>query len=284
MDQPEATIHRELAGQPKAVDNFDKRPANDYEVQTLSGHVPRSIKRRVAQFLDGLGFEDRYVADYRLKLILKNRLGEVDVVFDAQTREIIGVASYFRPGGFERIGTIREIWAGLWTWRLKSWWKWSADARFQQTRQNMALHKRERDLLSTDSAGNQVARPHWSLEMLAVPRERRGTGIGTMLLQRGLKRAERDRIPLFVQSRHDVSEFYKKCGFTELSRFLVYRESYATDGSRIPVAAVLNLAKGNWWATQAQRPPALADIARSRALSIAERFRIRVVARGQKTR
>ncbi len=57
--------------------------------------------------------------------------------------------------------------------------------------------------------------PHYYLQLLMVDRDAQGTGLGTLLMQPGLDRADHDGLPCYLETqRHDNLAFYARFGFT----------------------------------------------------------------------
>jgi len=56
--------------------------------------------------------------------------------------------------------------------------------------------------------------PHYYLQLLMVERALQGTGLGTLLMQPGLDRADHDGLPCYLETqRHDNLAFYARFGF-----------------------------------------------------------------------
>ncbi len=59
--------------------------------------------------------------------------------------------------------------------------------------------------------------PHWYLEMLGVEPSKQRFGLGAVLVRHGLRRADADRVPVFVETETAVNAaFYAKLGFETL--------------------------------------------------------------------
>ncbi len=76
---------------------------------------------------------------------------------------------------------------------------------FRMVRQMEELHKRD------------VPKRHWYLMILGVEPERQGQGVGSVLIEPGLARADRDRLPCYLETAKEINvDFYKKHGFEVL--------------------------------------------------------------------
>jgi len=76
---------------------------------------------------------------------------------------------------------------------------------FRMVRQMEELHKRD------------VPKRHWYLMVLGVEPERQGQGVGSALIDPGLARADRDRLPCYLETSKEINvTFYKKHGFEVL--------------------------------------------------------------------
>jgi ribosomal protein S18 acetylase RimI-like enzyme len=59
-----------------------------------------------------------------------------------------------------------------------------------------------------------VAGPHWYLHGIAVEPERQRRGLGTALLRIGVERADRDRLPCYLETAREATlPFYERLGF-----------------------------------------------------------------------
>jgi len=59
-----------------------------------------------------------------------------------------------------------------------------------------------------------IAGPHWFLHGVGVEPDRQRQGIGTALLRAGLERADRDRLPCYLETaRESALPFYSRFGF-----------------------------------------------------------------------
>jgi GNAT superfamily N-acetyltransferase len=57
--------------------------------------------------------------------------------------------------------------------------------------------------------------PHYYLQLLMVDRGAQGTGLGTLLIQPGLDRADAEGLPCYLETqRHDNLAFYARFGFS----------------------------------------------------------------------
>ena len=75
----------------------------------------------------------------------------------------------------------------------------------RMVRQMEELHKRD------------VPKLHWYLMILGVEPERQGQGVGSALIEPGLARADRDRLPCYLETAKEINvDFYKKHGFEVL--------------------------------------------------------------------
>jgi ribosomal protein S18 acetylase RimI-like enzyme len=73
---------------------------------------------------------------------------------------------------------------------------------FRIMRQMEKLHKED------------VPKRHWYLMVLGVEPERQGQGVGSALIGPGLARADRDRLPCYLETAKEINvEFYGKHGF-----------------------------------------------------------------------
>ncbi len=76
---------------------------------------------------------------------------------------------------------------------------------FRMVRQMEELHKRD------------VPKRHWYLMVLGVEPERQGQGVGSGLIGPGLAKADRDRLPCYLETAKEINvTFYKKHGFDVL--------------------------------------------------------------------
>ena len=76
---------------------------------------------------------------------------------------------------------------------------------FRMVRQMEELHKRD------------VPKLHWYLMILGVEPERQGQGVGSALIDPGLARADRDRLPCYLETAKEINvDLYKKHGFEVL--------------------------------------------------------------------
>ena len=132
---------------------------------------------------------------YRVCLRYALRYGAVDTV-----ERVDGVAVWFRP----------EFTA--WTWprmfrtgMLAAPWAvgWSATRRILTfIRASAAVHSRA------------IAGPHWYLSTLGVRPECQGQGLGASLVRHGLRRAQADGLPCYLETTTERAvAFYLKNGF-----------------------------------------------------------------------
>jgi len=76
---------------------------------------------------------------------------------------------------------------------------------FRVVRQMEELHKRD------------VPKRHWYLMVLGVEPGRQGQGVGSALIEPGLARADRDRLPCYLETAKEINvTFYKRHGFEVL--------------------------------------------------------------------
>jgi ribosomal protein S18 acetylase RimI-like enzyme len=76
---------------------------------------------------------------------------------------------------------------------------------FRMVRQMEELHKRD------------VPKRHWYLMVLGVEPERQGQGVGSVLIEPGLARADRDRLPCYLETAKEINvDFYRNHGFEVL--------------------------------------------------------------------
>jgi ribosomal protein S18 acetylase RimI-like enzyme len=67
-----------------------------------------------------------------------------------------------------------------------------------------------------------VPMPHWYLQAVGVDPGRHGQGIGTALVREGLARAERDRVPVYLETETERNvAFYAHLGFRVLEQHAV---------------------------------------------------------------
>lgn len=124
------------------------------------------------------------------------RYGEITT-----TADVTGVACWLPPGkttltlrGMLNTGSLRSAFQLGWQGLLRS--------NRLQIYQN-SLHKR------------YVSEPHWYLYVLGVDPTVQGQGIGSMLLQSGLERADAARLPAYLETMNPRNvPFYQKFGFS----------------------------------------------------------------------
>ena len=69
-------------------------------------------------------------------------------------------------------------------------------------------------------------RPHWTLGFLAVRRAWQGRGVARPLLAWGLARADRDRLPAYVQASPRAVPVYRRAGFEQIDTYPFRRIDY----------------------------------------------------------
>ncbi len=105
------------------------------------------------------------------------------------------------------------------------------------------------EVATVRSPGRRPSGPHLTLASLGVVQHRRGQGLGAALLAPGLDHADRDELPVWLETSAEPNvRFYRRLGFAvtdvvDLPRggprtWLMLREPGTTTADRTAIAAV----------------------------------------------
>ncbi len=150
------------------------------------------------------GRDRRLATIFRAVVAGALRYGEVD----ATSPELIGVAAWLRPGN-EILSMAQLIRCGVLRIPLKLPWAVTREYRRYEVFAE-ALHRKV------------APEPHWYLAPLAVEPEHQGAGHGSMLLQVGLDRIDREGKSCFLETQNERNiSLYERHGFDVVEQTVV---------------------------------------------------------------